>query len=192
MTKTIENLKAAIIGESTASATYAAYAAKAAQEGQPLIQKLFEAASKAESVHAANHNKVLEKLGASMDPFDIQIHVGSTAENLKAAIAGETHEFESMYPEFIAAAEEEGQKAAVRSFTWATEAERNMPNFTQPPSRPWKTETPAPCPDNTGSALCAGTPSNLWKVWKPAPSAAPRLKNSSSLDKLRLSTGDLP
>ena len=56
MTKTIENLKAAITGESTASATYAAYAAKAAQEGQPLIQKLFEAASKAESVHAANHN----------------------------------------------------------------------------------------------------------------------------------------
>ena len=88
MTKTIENLKAAITGESTASATYAAYAAKAAQEGQPLIQKLFEAASKAESVHAANHNKVLEKLGATMDPIDIQIHVGTTAENLKAAIAG--------------------------------------------------------------------------------------------------------
>ena len=129
MTKTIENLKAAIIGESTASATYAAYAAKAAQEGQPLLQKLFEAASKAESVHAANHNKVLEKLGASMDPFDIQIHVGTTAENLKAAIAGETHEFESMYPEFIAAAEEEGQKAAVRSFTWATEAEKEHAEF---------------------------------------------------------------
>lgn len=129
MTKTIENLKAAITGESTASATYAAYAAKAAQEGQPLIQKLFEAASKAESVHAANHNKVLEKLGATMEPIDIQIHVGTTAENLKAAIAGETHEFESMYPEFIAVAEEEGQKAAVRSFTWATEAEKEHADF---------------------------------------------------------------
>ena len=82
MTKTIENLKAAITGESTASATYAAYAAKAAQEGQPLIQKLFEAASKAESVHAANHNKVLEKLGATMEPIDIQIHVGTTSDNL--------------------------------------------------------------------------------------------------------------
>ena len=124
-----ENLKAAITGESTASATYAAYAAKAAQEGQPLIQKLFEAASKAESVHAANHNKVLEKLGATMEPIDIQIHVGTTAENLKAAIAGETHEFESMYPEFIAVAEEEGQKAAVRSFTWATEAEKEHADF---------------------------------------------------------------
>ena len=125
MTKTIENLKAAITGESTASATYAAYAAKAAQEGQPLIQKLFEAASKAESVHAANH----KKLGATMEPIDIQIHVGTTAENLKAAIAGETHEFESMYPEFIAVAEEEGQKAAVRSFTWATEAEKEHADF---------------------------------------------------------------
>ncbi len=54
MTKTIENLKAAITGESTASATYAAYAAKAAQEGQPLIQKLFEAASKADFIIKAN------------------------------------------------------------------------------------------------------------------------------------------
>ena len=79
--------------------------------------------------HAANHNKVLEKLGATMDPIDIQIHVGTTAENLKAAIAGETHEFESMYPEFIAVAEEEGQKAAVRSFTWATEAEKEHADF---------------------------------------------------------------
>ena len=64
-----------------------------------------------------------------MEPIDIQIHVGTTAENLKAAIAGETHEFESMYPEFIAVAEEEGQKAAVRSFTWATEAEKEHADF---------------------------------------------------------------
>ncbi len=129
MNKTIENLKAAITGETTASATYAAYAAKAAQEGHPLIQLLFAAASKAEGIHAANHNKVLEKLGAKMAPIDINIHVGSTAENLKAAIAGETHEFEEMYPEFIAVAEEEGQKAAIRSFTWATEAEKEHADF---------------------------------------------------------------
>ncbi len=129
MNKTIENLKAAITGETTASATYAAYAAKAAQEGQPLIQLLFAAASKAEGIHAANHNKVLEKLGAKMDPIDINIHVGTTAENLKAAIAGETYEFEDMYPAFIATAEEEGQKAAIRSFTWATEAEKEHADF---------------------------------------------------------------
>ncbi len=129
MNKTIETLKAAIKGETTASATYAAYAVKAMQEGQPLIQKLFEAASKAESIHAVNHNKVLEKLGAKMDAFEINITVNSTAENLKAAIAGETHEFECMYPEFIAVAKEEGQDAAVRSFTWATEAEKEHADF---------------------------------------------------------------
>ncbi|MFR4417799.1 MAG: ferritin family protein [Akkermansia sp.] len=189
MTKTIENLKAAITGESTASATYAAYAAKAAQEGQPLIQKLFEAASKAESVHAANHNKVLEKLGATMEPIDIQIHVGTTAENLKAAIAGETHEFESMYPEFIAVAEEEGQKAAVRSFTWATEAEKEHADLFRRPEGPGKRRY-QPC-QAILDAWCAGTPSNLESV-TPAPSAAPRLKNSSSSGKLRLSTGGHP
>ncbi|MEG1259294.1 MAG: rubrerythrin family protein, partial [Akkermansia sp.] len=116
MSKTIENLKAAILGESTASATYAAFAAKAAQDGQPLIQKLFEAASKAESIHAANHKKVLIKLGGALDTYDMVISVGSTADNLKHAIAGETHEFESMYPGFIAEAEAEGEKGAIRSF----------------------------------------------------------------------------
>ncbi|MEG0144101.1 MAG: ferritin family protein [Akkermansia sp.] len=124
MSKTIENLKAAILGESTASATYAAFAAKAAQDGQPLIQKLFEAASKAESIHAANHKKVLIKLGGALDTYDMVISVGSTADNLKHAIAGETHEFESMYPGFIAEAEAEGEKGAIRSFTWANEAEK--------------------------------------------------------------------
>lgn len=129
MRKTLENLKAAIIGETTASATYAAYAAIAAQEGYPLIQKLFEAASRAESIHAANHNKVLVKLGGAMEPFDIQIKAGTTIENLKAAIAGETHEFEVMYPEFIAEAEAAGEKAAVRTFVWANDTEKEHAKF---------------------------------------------------------------
>ncbi len=129
MATTIDNLKAAIVGESTASATYAAFATKAAQEGYPLIQKLFEAASKAERIHAVNHNKVLEKLGAAMDPFEIEISVGTTVENLKHAVAGETHEFESMYPAFIAEAEAEGQKGAIRSFKWAMEAEKEHAEF---------------------------------------------------------------
>lgn len=129
MAITIDNLEAAIVGESTASATYAAFATKAAQEGYPLIQKLFEAASKAERIHAANHNKVLEKLGSKMEPFEIEIHVGTTVENLKHAVAGETHEFESMYPGFIAEAETEGQKAAIRTFTWAMETEKEHAEF---------------------------------------------------------------
>ncbi|MDH3392817.1 MAG: rubrerythrin family protein, partial [Desulfobulbaceae bacterium] len=50
--------------------------------------------------------------------------VGSTAENLKAAIAGETHEFTDMYPEMIETARAEGHKAAARSFVWANEVEK--------------------------------------------------------------------
>lgn len=129
MSQTIANLKAAIIGETTASATYAAYAAVAVREGYPLIQKLFEAASKAEAIHAANHNKVLEKLGGKMEDFDIKITAATTTENLKAAIAGETHEFEVMYPEFIAEAETAGEKAAVRTFTWANDTEKEHAKF---------------------------------------------------------------
>ena len=121
---TIANLKTAIIGESTASAKYAAYATRAAQEGYPLIEKLFAAASRAERIHATNHNKVLVKLGEA--PIDIEMHieVGNTIENLKAAIAGETYEFTDMYPPMIAKAQEEGISDAVRSFTWANEAEK--------------------------------------------------------------------
>lgn len=133
MTKTIENLKAAITGESTASATYAAYAAKAAQEGQPLIQKLFEAASKAESVHAANHNKVLEKLGATMEPIDIQIHVGTTAENLKAAIAGETHELKACIRNSSLWRKKKGRKPPSVPSRGPRKQKKNMPIFIPSP-----------------------------------------------------------
>lgn len=124
MATTIENLKEAIIGESTACAKYAAYASKAAQEGYPLIQKMFEAASKAERIHAANHTKVLVKLGGEPLCMDIEIKVGSTVENLKDAVAGETHEFTNMYPPMVETAQAEGVKDAVRSFSWALEAEK--------------------------------------------------------------------
>ena len=129
MTKTIENLKAAITGESTASATYAAYAAKAAQEG-PLFRNCFEAASR--RITPPTTTRFWKSWEQQWSP-SISRSVGTTAENLKAAIAGETHMIESMYPEFIAVAEEEGQKAAVRSFTWATEAEKEHADFIPSP-----------------------------------------------------------
>lgn len=124
MASTIDNLKTAIIGESTACAKYAAYASRAAQEGYPLIQKLFEAASRAERIHVANHTKVLVKLGEAPFELEMDIHVGTTEENLKDAIAGETHEFAEMYPPMVEQAKAEGNKDAERSFTWAMEAEK--------------------------------------------------------------------
>jgi rubrerythrin len=129
--KTIDNLKAGITGETTASAKYAAFAKKAMEEGNDTIAKLFEAASKAESIHAANHTKVLEELGEKMEPINPEFEVKTTAENLQAAIDGETHEFEAMYPGYITAAKEEKVEKAVKSFTWALDTEKKHADFYQ-------------------------------------------------------------
>lgn len=129
--KTIENLKAAFKGETTASAKYAAYAQKAREEGSEAVAKLFEAASKAESIHAANHAAVLEKLGEKPDPVTPVFEVKTTKENLVDAINGEGYEMSTMYPGFIATAKEEKCKEAVTSFTWAMDTEKKHHSFYQ-------------------------------------------------------------
>lgn len=121
--KTIENLKAAIIGETTASAKYAAFAVKA-QENHPEIAKLFEAVSKAEGIHAANHIKALESLGEKMEEFTPEFEVKTTLENLQAAVQGETYETETMYPQFLADAAAEKVQKATQSFSWASDTEK--------------------------------------------------------------------
>ena len=93
-TKTHDNLKAAFAGESQANRKYLAFASAADKEGYPQAAKLFRAAAEAETVHAHAHLRVLGG-------------VKTTADNLQEAIAGEAHEFKSMYPEFIAEAERE-------------------------------------------------------------------------------------
>ncbi|HNQ19326.1 MAG TPA: rubrerythrin family protein, partial [Smithellaceae bacterium] len=90
---------------------YLAFAAKADQEGFPRAAKLFRAAAEAETVHAHAHLKALKA-------------IRSTKENLQEAVAGETHEFKSMYPDMIEAAKAEGHKEAQRSFTFANEVEK--------------------------------------------------------------------
>ena len=128
--KTIENLKAASNGESTASTKYAAFAEKAMEEGFDTIAVMFRATSKAEAIHAANHKKVLVKLGVTVvDPQIGTFSVMSTAENLADAIKGETYEIETMYPEFIASAEKEKSKDAIKSFTWAHDTEKKHQAF---------------------------------------------------------------
>ncbi len=111
MQKTNINLMEAFAGESQANRKYLAFAKKAEDEGFKQIAKLFRAAADAETVHALNH---LRELG----------EIKSTKENLQAAIGGETHEFESMYPQMIADAEKEGMKGALRSFNYANEVEK--------------------------------------------------------------------
>jgi rubrerythrin len=127
--KTLENLKAGIKGETTASAKYAAFAQKAKEEGNVNVAKLFLAASKAESIHAANHRKVLEGLGVKMEDFKPEFEVKTTAENLQAAIDGESYEATTMYPQFLADAKTENVEKATKSFTWALDTEKKHHNF---------------------------------------------------------------
>ena len=108
--KTLSNLMEAFAGESQANKKYLAYAKKAEAEGFTNAAKLFRAASDAETLHALKHLETAGKIGA-------------TADNLKDAVAGETHEYTSMYPPFLAEAEKEGNKAAIRTFTLAMKAE---------------------------------------------------------------------
>jgi rubrerythrin len=118
MSKTEENLRDAFAGESQANRKYLAFAEQAEKEGHPQVAKLFRAAGAAETVHAHAHLRTLGE-------------IGNTAENLKVAVAGETHEFKSMYPEMIATAREEGDKAAERSFVYANEVEQVHANLYQ-------------------------------------------------------------
>ncbi len=107
----IKNLMDAFAGESQANRKYLSYSKKAEQEGHINAAKLFKAASDAEALHAAAHLRSAGKLL-------------STAENLQDAVNGETYEFESMYPPFLALAEEENNKSAVTTFKYAMEAEK--------------------------------------------------------------------
>ncbi len=117
--KTVDNLKDAITGETTASAKYLAYSKKAKEEGYTKIALLFEAASKSEGIHANNHRAVLEQMGITMDKVNPKYEVKSTKENLQDAINGESYEVATMYPGFIKTANEGNANLAVISFNYA-------------------------------------------------------------------------
>jgi rubrerythrin len=111
MSLTVKNLEAAFAGESQANRKYLAFAKKAEEEGYMQVARLFRAAAEAETVHAHNHLKELKG-------------VGSTRENLQAAISGESFEFQQMYPKMIEEAKAESNKSALRSFSLANEVEK--------------------------------------------------------------------
>ncbi len=123
--KIIEDLKTAYNGESSASAKYAKYAEVAKKEGYLNIARMFEATSKAESFHAANHLAVMKKLGGSVSgPVLEPVKPGTTAENLADGIKGETWEYETMYPPMIKAAETAELYDAVTTFRYARDTEK--------------------------------------------------------------------
>ena len=109
-TKTIDNLKAAFAGESQANRKYLAFSQKAAKDGFPIVSRLFKAAAEAETIHALGHLQAMDG-------------VGSTQENLKSALAGETYEYKEMYPPMLETAQKEGHRAKVM-FGFALKAEK--------------------------------------------------------------------
>ncbi|MDP8243215.1 MAG: rubrerythrin family protein [Candidatus Hinthialibacter antarcticus] len=107
---TNENLADAFAGESQANRRYLAFSQKADSDGFPQVAKLFRAAADAETIHAHAHLRAMDG-------------VKDTLANLKEAVEGERYEFQEMYPGFLAAAKEEGNKRAAIGFGHALEAE---------------------------------------------------------------------
>jgi rubrerythrin len=103
-TKTHQNLKDAFAGESQANRRYLYFAKVADVEGYPEVAGLFKDTADGETGHAHGHLEFLKQVG---DPAT-GLPIGPTLKNLKAAVAGETHEYETMYPGMAKTAREEG------------------------------------------------------------------------------------
>ncbi|MDO9333031.1 MAG: rubrerythrin family protein [Dehalococcoidales bacterium] len=109
--KTEANLQQAFAGESQANRRYLFFADKADKESLPQVARLFRVAAEAETVHAYNH-------------FNTMTGIGTSIDNLSAAVIGEHQEFTRMYPAMINQAIEEGNKRAQTSFEWADAVEK--------------------------------------------------------------------
>ena len=120
-TKTHENLKDAFAGESQANRRYLYFAKTADVEGHPDIAGLFRDTAEGETGHAHGH---LEYLEASGDPAT-GLPIGDTIANLKASIAGETHEYTDMYPGMAKTAREEGFDEIADWFETLAKAEKS-------------------------------------------------------------------
>ena len=111
MSKTDENLKAAIADESLARNRYSYFAEMARKEGYRYIAKIFEEIADNEKYHA-------------MEEFKLLMGDRDTLTNLQEAIHGEQYEFEDMYPRYATEAEVEGKRAATILFNQISKIEK--------------------------------------------------------------------
>jgi rubrerythrin len=119
--KTAENLKDAFAGESQANRRYLYFAQKADIEGAPDVAAVFRSTAEGETGHAHGHLEYLEEVG---DPATGE-KMGETEDNLKSAIAGETHEYTDMYPGMARTAREEGFDEIADWFETLAKAEKS-------------------------------------------------------------------
>ena len=120
--KTEQNLKDAFAGESQANRRYLYFASKADVEGQNDVAALFRSTAEGETGHAHGHLEFLEH--GSGDPAT-GLPIGPTRDNLKAAVAGETHEYTDMYPGMAKTAREEGFLEIADWFETLAKAEKS-------------------------------------------------------------------
>jgi len=123
-TKTHQNLKDAFAGESQANRRYLYFAKVADIEGYPEVAGLFKDTADGETGHAHGHLDYLAHVG---DPAT-DLPIGSSSLNLKAAVAGETHEYTDMYPGMAKSAREEGFDEIADWFETLAKAERSHAN----------------------------------------------------------------
>ncbi|MEO5336030.1 MAG: rubrerythrin family protein [Magnetospirillum sp. WYHS-4] len=119
--KTEENLKAAFAGESQANRRYLYFAQKADVEGYNDAAAVFRSTAEGETGHAHGHLEFLEVVG---DPAT-GLPIGNTSNNLKASIAGETHEYTDMYPGMAKTARDEGFDEIADWFETLAKAEKS-------------------------------------------------------------------
>jgi rubrerythrin len=119
--KTHENLKAAFAGESQANRRYLYFAKIADVEGRPDVAGLFKDTADGETGHAHGHLDYLRQVG---DPAT-GLAIGTTEKNLKASVAGETHEYETMYPSMAKEARNEGHDDIAEWFETLAKAEKS-------------------------------------------------------------------
>ncbi len=119
--KTEQHLKEAFAGESQANRRYLYFAQKADVEGFNDTAAVFRSTAEGETGHAHGHLEYLEAVG---DPAT-GLPIGATADNLAAAIAGETHEYTDMYPSMARTAREEGFEEIAEWFETLAKAEKS-------------------------------------------------------------------
>ena len=119
--KTAQNLKDAFAGESQANRRYLYFAQKADIEGAPDVAAVFRSTAEGETGHAHGHLEYLEEVG---DPATGE-KMGETEDNLKSAIAGETHVYTDMYPGMARTAREEGFEEIADWFETLAKAEKS-------------------------------------------------------------------
>jgi rubrerythrin len=122
--RTEQNLKDAFAGESQANRRYLYFAAKADVEGYNDVSAVFRSTAEGETGHAHGHLDYLVEVG---DPAT-GLPIGGTSNNLKAAIAGETHEYTDMYPGMARTARDEGHEEIADWFETLAKAERSHAN----------------------------------------------------------------